>query len=334
MWKITLGADLGLEHLKRQEVEVPRPGPGQVLVKVKAVALNYRDWEVINGHYHEVFQPGTVPLSDGSGEIVELGEGVSNLKLGDAVMSCFWQGWPAGSFRQALSAQTLGGPLNGMLSEYVLLPEEGVVRYPTHLSFEQAACFPCAGVTAWQALVVEGGIQAGDWVLVQGTGGVSIFAMQFAKLHGARVIALSSSDAKLDRIRQMGADLTLNYIDHPAWGSQVQHLTGGVDHVVEVGGPETFANSFQALFPGGQINVIGYLGGKAGEINPLQILQTQARVRGIAVGPTSSVKSMCRAVEASRLEPVVDQVFQLEDIQPAFEHFASGKHFGKIVVSI
>jgi NADPH:quinone reductase-like Zn-dependent oxidoreductase len=303
------------------------------LIKVGAVSLNYRDWEVINGQYHEVFPAGLVPFSDGAGEVVELGEGVSTLAVGDSVMSCFWQGWQAGGFRQALAARTLGGPLNGMLSEYVVLPEEGVLRAPSHLSFEQAACFPCAGVTAWHALVSEGQLRAGEWVLVQGTGGVSLFALQFAKLQGARVMVLSSSDAKLDQARQYGADMTLNYRDYPAWGSEVQRLTGGVDHIVEVGGPGTFAQSFQALFPGGQINVIGYLGGKGGEINPLQVLQTQARVRGIAVGPRASAEAMCRAVESSALEPVLDRVFALDDIQSAFEHLVSGQHLGKIVLS-
>lgn len=334
MWKITLGADAGLEHLARQSVEVPRPAAGQVLVKVKAVSLNYRDWEVINGQYHQVFAEGVVPLSDGAGEVVALGEGVNQWKVGDRVISSFWQGWLAGDFRQALTARTLGGPLDGLLSEYVLLSADGIVRCPSHLSYEQAACLPCAAVTAWQALVTEGRVKAGDWVLVQGTGGVSLFALQFAKLHGARVMLLSSSEHKLETGRQLGADLTLNYRSCPDWGAEVQRLTGGIDHVIEVGGPGTFAQSFQALFPGGQINVIGYLGGKDGNINPLQVLQTQARVRGIAVGPRSSAEAMCRAIEAARLAPVMDRVFPLEQLTTAFDYLAAGKHLGKVVVSI
>lgn len=334
MWKITLGADAGLEHLLRQDVELPSPSAGQVLVKVKAVSLNYRDWEVINGQYHEVFAEGVVPLSDGAGEIVAVGEGVSQWQVGDRVISNFWQGWQAGGFRQALGAKTLGGPLDGMLSEYALLSASGLVRCPPHLNYEQAACLPCAGVTAWQALVTEGRVKAGDWVLVQGTGGVSLFALQFAKLHGARVILLSSSEEKRERARQLGADLTLNYRSVSGWGAEVQRLTGGVDHVVEVGGPGTLAQSFQALFPGGQINVIGYLGGKGGEINPLQVLQTQARVRGIAVGPRSSAEAMCRAIEAAELVPVVDQVFPAEQLADALAYLAAGKHLGKVVVSL
>jgi NADPH:quinone reductase-like Zn-dependent oxidoreductase len=221
-----------------------------------------------------------------------------------------------------------------MLSEYVLLSADGIVRCPPHLTFEQAACLPCAGVTAWQALVTEGGIKAGDWVLVQGTGGVSLFALQFAKLHGARVMLLSSSDDKLERGRELGADLILNYHSCPNWGAEVQRLTGGVNHVVEVGGPGSFAQSFQALFPAGQINVIGYLGGKEGDINPLQVLQTQAIIRGIAVGPRSSAEAMCRAIEAANLLPVVDRVFPLEQLASAFTYLAEGKHLGKVVVSI
>lgn len=333
MWKITLGAKPGLDNLLRKEVDTPRPAAGQVLVRVRAVSLNYRDWEVINAQYHEIFAAGVVPLSDGAGDVVAVGEGVEQWRPGDRVIASFWQGWQAGDFRQALVARTLGGPLDGMLSEYVLLSASGLIRMPEHLDYVQAACLPCAGVTAWQALVTEGRIKAGDWVLVQGTGGVSIFALQYAKLHGARVIVLSSSDDKLEHARLLGADLGLNYRRCPDWGPEVQRLTGGVDHVVEVGGPGTFNQSFQALFPGGQINVIGYLGGKGGEINPLQILQTQARVRGIAVGPRSSAEAMCHAIESAGMVPAVHQVFPLAQLSEAFSCLAAGRHTGKVVVS-
>ena len=334
MWAITLGAKFGVEHLQTVERAVPEPAADQVLIRVRAASLNYRDWEVINGQYHQVFPQGLVPLSDGAGEIVAVGREVTGFQPGDAVMGHFWQGWQAGGFDQALQAQTLGGPLDGMLAEYRVLPARGVMHSPAHLSHAQAACLPCAAVTAWQALVTEGRLCAGQWVLVQGTGGVSLFALQFAKLHGARVLVLSSSDEKLARARQLGADATLNYRTQPAWGAAVQALTGGVHHVVEVGGPGSFAQSFQALHPGGQINVIGYLGGKAGEINPLQVLQTQARVRGIAVGPASSVQAMCQAISASSLQPQIDQVFERDAVADAFAHLAAGRHMGKVVLSL
>lgn len=334
MWKITLGYKPGLHHLVRAQAELPHPAAGQVLVKVKAVSLNYRDWEVVNGQYHEVFAEGVVPLSDGAGEVVAVGDDVTHWQSGDRVMGSFWQGWLAGELRQAMAPRTLGGPLDGMLSEYVVLPAEELVRCPSNLSYQQAACLPCAAVTAWQALVTEGQVKAGDWVLVQGTGGVSLFALQFAKLHGARVALLSSNDGKLERARALGADVTLNYQRIPDWGAEIHQRTGGVDHVVEVGGPGTLGQSFQALALGGQINVIGYLGGKTGEISPLLILQSHARVRGIAVGPRSSAQAMCTAIEAAQVLPVIDRVFPLDQLNDAFSYLASGSHMGKVVVSL
>jgi len=334
MWKIALGNQVGPAQLVREKTEVPSPAVGQVLIRVKAVSLNYRDWEVVNGQYHEVFAAGVVPLSDGAGEVVEVGEGVTYWKPGDRVMGSFWQGWSAGELRQALAPATLGGPLDGMLSEYVVLPADGIVRCPPHLSWEQSACLPCAAVTAWQALVTEGGIKAGDWVLVQGTGGVSLFALQFAKLHGARVVLLSSSDDKLARARELGADITLNYLACPDWGAEVQLRTGGVDHVVEVGGPGTLVQSFQALRLGGQVNIIGYLGGKGGEVSPLLILQSHARVRGIAVGPRSSLEALCGAIHAAQLIPVMDRIFSVDQLGDAFDYLASGSHMGKVVLSL
>ena len=332
MWAITIGEKFGVEHLCRVERLRPQPGPNEVLIRTRAVSINYRDWEVINGRYHEVFPQGLIPMSDGSGDVIACGEGVTELQVGDRVMSCFWQGWQAGDFTQALSARALGGPLDGMLSEYVVLPVSGLLPIPEKLSYEQAACLPCAGVTAWQALVSDGRVKAGDWVLVQGTGGVALFALQFAKLHGARVVLISSSDAKLDRARELGADITLNYRELPSWGGEVARLTGGVQHVIEVGGPGTFEQSFFALGPAGQINMIGYLGGKEGSISPMHILQTQARIRGIAVGPRSSAAAMNQAYVAGCTGPVIDRVYPLEEIEKAFSRLVAGEHMGKVVV--
>lgn len=332
MWAMTIGSKFGVEHLRQVEKPCPQPGPHEVLIRVRAVSLNYRDWEVINGRYHEVFPHGLVPMSDGAGDVVACGAQVTDLQVGDKVMGCFWQGWQAGDSTQALSAKSLGGPLGGMFSEYVVLPASGVLRIPAGLTHAQAACLPCAGVTAWHALVSEGQIKVGDWVLVQGTGGVSLFAMQFAKLHGARVMLLSSSASKEARARELGADLTLNYRDVPQWGAEVARLTGGVQHVVEVGGPGTFAQSFAALAPGGQINMIGYLGGKEGQVSPMQILQTQARIRGVAVGPRSSAEAMCRAYEAGCAPPVIDRSYPLAETSAAFSRLEAGEHMGKLVV--
>lgn len=332
MWAMAIDEEFGVEHLRQVEKPRPQPGSREVLIRVRAVSINYRDWEVINGCYHEVFPHGLVPMSDGAGEVVACGSEVTGLQVGDRVMSCFWQGWQAGDFAQALSAKTLGGPMDGMFSEYVVLPANGVLRIPEKLSYEQAACLPCAGVTAWHALISEGQVKAGDWVLVQGTGGVSLFALQFAKLHGARVVVLSSSDNKLERARELGADITINYRETPNWGAEVARLTGGVQHVIEVGGPGTFEQSFFALAPAGQINMIGYLGGKEGVISPMYILQTQARIRGVAVGPRSSAEAMCQAYAAGCAAPVIDRSYPLAEKTEAFLRLVAGEHMGKLVI--
>ncbi len=336
MKQIRIGASFGTDHLDVHSADILSPGPGEVLVRVRAVSLNYRDWEVINGQYHTVYDPGLVPLSDGAGEVVETGPDVTTFNAGDPVVASFWQGWQSGPLGDSLHAQTLGGPLDGMLSEYRVLPERGLVRAPSHLNYAEAATLPCAGVTAWQALVTEGNIRSSDWVLVQGTGGVSMFALQIARMHGAQVIVLSSSDAKLEQARDHGATATINYTRTPNWAEAVVALTGGhgVDHIVEVGGPETFSQSLAALAVGGQINVIGYLGGKQGQINPLQILQAHARIRGIAVGPTSSLNLLCRALEGNQIRPIIDRQFDWVAYREAMDHLTSGQHLGKIVLTL
>ena len=336
MKQIRIGSSFGLQDLKVDTVDHPSPSFGEVLVRVKAVSLNYRDWEIINGQYHTVYGPGLVPLSDGAGEVADVGAGVTGFNVGDRVIGSFWQGWTAGPLADSLDAQTLGGPLNGLMSEYQVLPESGLVKAPSNLDFAQASTLPCAGVTAWQSLVVEGKIKSGDWVLIQGTGGVSIFALQIAQMHGAQAIVLSSSDAKLDMARSLGATATINYRATPNWSDQIPAITGGhgADHIIEVGGPKTFPQSLTSLAVGGQINVIGYLGGKDGQINPLQILQAHARVRGIAVGPASSLKQLCKAYEHNELRPVIDSHFEWMEFRQAFEHLNSTQHTGKIVLYI
>ncbi len=334
VWQAT--PPFGFQALRLIEQPRPVPGPHQVLIKVHAAALNYRDVEMASGTYQGQPQHAFTLLSDGAGEVVEVGAAVTRFSLGERVMGCFWQGWEAGRLGDSGAALPLGGPLDGMLGEYVLLDEHGVVRCPAHLTWEEAATLPCAALTAWQALVVEGQLKSGDWVLLQGTGGVSLFALQFALLHGARVIVSSSRDDKLQRLQSLGATGLINYRRTPDWHEQVLAITAGygVDHVLEVGGPRSFAQSLQSLHPSGQVNVIGYLGGQQGEINPLLILQRNARVRGIAVGPRQSFEAMNRAIEANGMRPLIDRVYDWLELPEALAHLQSGQHFGKVVLRI
>lgn len=333
-WQAT--PPFGFAALQLIDVPRPTPGPHQLLIKVHAAALNYRDLEMATGTYQGQPQQAFTLLSDGAGEVVEVGAAVTRFVPGERVIGCFWQGWEAGRLGDSKGALPLGGPLDGMLSEYVLLDERGVVPCPAHLSWEEAATLPCAALTAWQALVVEGQLKAGDWVLLQGTGGVSLFALQFALLHGARVIVSSSQDARLQRLAELGATGLINYRRTPDWHTEVMTITAGygVDHVLEVGGPNSFVQSLLSLHPSGQVNVIGYLGGQQGEINPLLILQRNARVRGIAVGPRQSFDAMNRAIEASGLRPLIDSVHDWLDLPGALAHLQSGQHVGKVVLRI
>jgi NADPH:quinone reductase-like Zn-dependent oxidoreductase len=326
----------GLDHLTLTERPEPRPGFGQVRVRVRASSLNYRDLMMIRGEYNPRQKLPLIPNSDGAGEVVEIGEGVTRVKVGDRVCGVFAQRWIAGEPTREKMRSTLGGPLDGMLAEEVVLSEEGVTPVPPHLSDEEAGTLPCAAVTAWNALVNEGGIKAGDTVLVQGTGGVSIFALQFARLLGARVIVTSSRDDKLARARELGAAEGINYRETPDWGVAAKKLTGGVgvDCVVEVGGAGTFAQSLQAVRPGGRIGVIGVLAGGATQVSLTSILMQKIRVQGILVGDRESFEAMNRAIALHGLRPVIDRVFPLEETRAAFEHMAAGNHFGKIVVRI
>jgi NADPH:quinone reductase-like Zn-dependent oxidoreductase len=302
---------------------------------MKAWSLNYRDLMIARGHYDPKLKMPAVPLSDGMGEVVEVGPGVSRVKVGDRVMANFMPKWVAGEIDDlnARSALGGGGP-EGMLAEYVAIHEEGLVHVPQHLSDEEAATLPCAAVTAWHALVGEGSLKAGDSVLVLGTGGVSIFALQFAHLQGARVIATSSSDKKLERALEMGASDGINYANTPKWDANVRELTGGrgVDYVVEVGGAGTLTQSMKCVRAGGQISLIGVLSGGTGQINPLPILMRNIRVQGIFVGSREMFEAMNRAISLAKLKPAVDKVFDFKDAVAAYEYMETGKHFGKVVV--
>jgi NADPH:quinone reductase-like Zn-dependent oxidoreductase len=324
----------GLDALTLVERPRPRPGPGQVLLKLRAAALNYRDLLVVKGLYNPRMPLPRIPVSDGVGEVVELGEGVTRVALGDRVAGLFMPAWQDGELTEAKARSALGGAVDGLLAEFAVLPEDGVVAVPGHLSDEEAATLPCAAVTAWNALVTQGGIRPGQTVLVQGTGGVSLFALQFARLAGARVLATSGHDEKLQRALALGASDGLNYRATPDWDAWARERTGGlgVDHVVEVGGAGTLPRSLRAVRTGGTISLIGVLTGGAGEVNPMPILMKALRVQGLYVGSRAMFEAMNRAIALHGLRPVVDRVFPFEEARAALEHMESGSHFGKIAI--
>jgi NADPH:quinone reductase-like Zn-dependent oxidoreductase len=322
----------GIEALTKVELPAPKPGPRQVLVKVAACSLNFRDLAIAVGSYPIPVKPNLIPLSDGAGEVIEVGEGVTRVKLGDRVAGCFFQRWIAGPMQADTHLSALGGSLDGMLAEYAVLDEYGVVKLPEHLSFEEGATLPCAAVTAWHALAEHARIVAGETVLAQGTGGVSIFALQLARLMGARVIVTSSSEQKLARGRALGATHGINYKSNPEWDKAVVQLTaGGVDHVVEVGGPATLAQSLRAIRVGGKVTLIGVLSGAA-EINPMAIFARRANVQGISVGSLQMFEAMNRAIAAGALRPVIDKAFAFDEAPAAYRYLKSAQHFGKIVI--
>jgi NADPH:quinone reductase-like Zn-dependent oxidoreductase len=325
----------GLDALRLVERPVPRPGRGEILLRVKAASLNYRDLVILKGIYKPDLPLPYVPVSDGSGEVAALGEGVTRFRLGDRVVPTYIQGWIDGlATPEQRSQRTLGAPLTGLLQDYVVVPAEDAVTAPAHLSDVEAATLPIAAVTAWSTLQ-EGGIKPGDWVLVEGTGGVALFALQFAKLAGARVVALSSSEDKLSRVRALGADATINYHTTPEWGGAVRAATGGrgVDIVVETTGGSLPA-ALSALAFGGFIGVIGFVGGFEAQVDVRQLIVPMARIQGIAVGSRSRFEAMNRAIEAHGLKPVVDRVFPLERAAEAFALMARGGHFGKIGIAL
>ncbi|MCS6885291.1 MAG: NAD(P)-dependent alcohol dehydrogenase [Acidobacteriota bacterium] len=326
----------GLDSLRIAERDMPKPGPGQVLVKIKAASLNYRDLLTVTGAYNPRQPLPLIPLSDGTGEVVELGEATSRFKVGDRVCGIFAQKWLYGRPTKAKLATTLGGPLDGMLAEYVCLHEDGLVKIPDYLSFEEAATLPCAAVTAWNALVTHGNLRAGQTVLVQGTGGVSIFALQIARMMGARVIVTSSSEDKLERARALGADATINYKLTPDWDKKVRELTDGegVDHVVEVGGAGTFEKSIKAVRFAGRISIIGILSGTTTQLNLIPLLMQNITAQGIIVGSRETFEEMNLAFAQNQIRPVIDKVYSFEDSIEAFKYLASGSHFGKICIRI
>jgi NADPH:quinone reductase-like Zn-dependent oxidoreductase len=326
----------GLDALTLHERPDPMPRAGQVLVRLRAASLNFRDLLTVQGLYNPKQPLPLIPLSDGVGEVVRTGDGVTRVAVGDRVAASFFQKWIAGEPTKAKLLSALGGPLDGTLADHIVLHEEGLVHVPAHLTDEEAATLPCAAVTAWSALVEQGEVRPGDTVLVLGTGGVSLFALQFARIAGARVIATTSRDERRDRLRELGAWETINYKTTPDWPKRVKELTGGIgaDHVVEVGGGETFNKSVRSVRVGGQVSLIGVLAGITGDVAMNPILMQNIRVQGVIVGSRETFERMNRSVDQHKLRPVVDRVFPFPEARAAFEHMASQAHFGKIVIGI
>lgn len=324
----------GIDSLTLTQGEIPRPGRGQVLVRLRAASLNYRDLLVIRGTYGAATPPGLVPLSDGAGEVVEVGDEVDRVKVGDRVAGIFSQSWLSGPLEASAATTALGGAVNGVLSEYRVFEQSGLVHIPEHLSFEEAATLPCAGVTAWNALFCQQQLLPGQRVLLLGTGGVSVFALQFARLGGAEAIITSSNNEKLALMRELGASACINYRALPEWQNEVRRFTNGegVDHVVEVGGAGTLARSVASTRIGGHIHLIGVL--TTGELNPRLLMQHRVNVQPVYVGSRQMFEDMNRAITLHGLRPVVHRVFPFQEAAEAYRYLESASHLGKIVISI
>ena len=324
----------GLENLVIEERPDPTAGPGEILVRVHACSLNFHDFVVALGGIPT--DDGRIPMSDGAGEVVAVGQGVTKFAVGDKVISTFFPNWQDGGpvFEKALGVP--GDHQDGFGAELVALPAEAFTHMPDGYSYREGATLPCAALTAWRGLFVEGSVKPGDWVLTQGTGGVSVFALQFAKAAGARVISTSSSDEKLARLTELGADHVINYKETPKWGYAAKELTGGrgVDEVIEIGGPETMGQSIAASRFGGHISLIGVLTGVSGDVPTAALFSANVTVSGITVGSRQHQEDMIAAINASGVKPVLDKDFALDDIAAAFAHQASQQHFGKITLSL
>jgi NADPH:quinone reductase-like Zn-dependent oxidoreductase len=325
-----------IDQLVFDDIALPALGPNDVLVAIKAVSLNYRDLAVVTGRYPRNAAEPTTIGSDGSGEVISVGDQVAAFRPGDRVVGSFFQSWIAGPYAREYGTSALGGGIDGVMTQFRVFDQRGLLPVPQHLSFQEAATLPCAALTAWNALVPSCHVQAGDTVLLLGTGGVSIFGLQFAKLHGARVIITSSSDEKLARAKALGADETINYKTIPEWDKEVMRLTGGkgVDIVLEVGGGETFPRSLNSVRASGQIAVIGVLTGVMGTI-PVGLIGIQTlNVRGIFVGSVAMFEDMNRAISQNGLHPVIDRSFPFEQSADALRYLQSAQHFGKIVITL
>ncbi len=324
--------EFGIDNLALVDRQKPTPGPGEVLVKLTAASLNYRDFMLVKGVYNPKLKRPMIPLSDGAGIVEETGPGVTRFKKGDRVAACFMQAWINGPVTRENGASALGGAIDGVLREFAVFSEQGLVRVPDSLSDEEAAALPCAGVTAWHALFEHTPAVPGETILILGTGGVSVFALQFAHAAGLRTIVTSSSDEKLERARKLGANETINYKTTPNWEEAARKLTNGqgVDHVIEVGGSGTMPRSLRAVRVNGTVSVIGVLSGADATVSPTAILMNSLRVQGIYVGSRGMFERMNRAIELHRIKPIIDRVFKWTEIKDALRYLESQRHFGKI----
>ena len=324
----------GVDTLTLTDREDPSPGPGEVLVRMHANSINFRDLSIVSDPVPRGIAFPRIPNSDGSGEVLAVGDGVTRWRPGDRVIGTFFRNWRDGGITEAVMASAHGGAVDGVLAEKVVFPEDALVAVPDHMSFEEAATLPCAALTAWRALIEEGGLKAGETVLLLGTGGVSVFALQIAKMHGAVVTVTSSSDAKLARMKEMGADHLVNYKTEPEWQEAVKQANDGrgVDHVVEVGGAGTLERSIESVRVGGHIALIGIL--TSSRIEPTPLMRKSVRLNGIYVGSQRMFEDMNRAFTAAKLRPVIDKSFAFEDARAAYRHMEAAGHFGKIIVSL
>lgn len=331
---VRLNAPANVASLRLLDEDPPVPRAGEVLVRLRASSLNPHDDFVVRGVIPAA--DGRIPLSDGAGEVLACGEGVTELSVGDAVVSTFWPHWLSGDMTTGTRRDIPGENVDGYARECACMPAHAFTRAPPGYSHAQAATLPCAGVTAWRGLVVQGKVRPGDTVLVMGSGAVSLFALQFAKSAGARVIATSSSEEKLEKLERLGADDLINYKATPNWGEKARVLTDGrgVDQVIEVGGPATFAQSMAACRLGGHIALIGVLSGFAGEVFLPALFAAQIRVSGISIGSRADQEDMIRAIHVNRIQPVIDRSFDLEQITAAFEYYQAQSHFGKIGIRL
>jgi len=331
---VRLRAPGGFENLKLVEEDQPEPRPGELLVNIRACSLNFLDDMLVQGK--KPGADGRIPLSDGAGEVIAVGDEVDEFKVADNVVSTFYPYWLGGEMTPATKRDIPGESVDGYAREYACMPAHAFTKAPAGYTHVEAATLTCAGVTAWRGLVVCGHVKPGDTVLIQGTGGVSLFALQFAKAAGARVIATSSSEEKLEKLKRLGADVIINYKAVPDWGQKAKDLTDGrgVDHVMEVGGPATLTQSITASRTGGHIALIGVLTGFAAEVAIPAVFSNQIRISGISIGSRADQEDMIRAITVNRLKPVVDRSFPLQEIVAAFKHYESQKHFGKVCLKL
>lgn len=333
MKQIVLNSPSSIEDIKLVEVERPEPGANELLVRVRASSLNFHDYLVATGIMAAA--DGRVPLSDGAGEVIAVGANVTGFKPGERVIGTYFPDWDGGQPSASKITRMRGEHVDGFAREYVVLPESAFVKVPAGLTDLEAATLPCAGLTAWRALMVEGKVKPGDIVLIEGSGGVSIFALQFAKMAGATVIAITSTEEKMAKLKELGASYVLNYLEDPKWGAKVREITNGrgVDHVVEVVGGD-LGQTIRACRVGGQIYMVGALSRKPIQFPAGQVITGNVRIVGLTVGSHGHLEAMMRAIESNGLKPVIDRVFALEDIQQAFRHQEAKGHFGKICISI